>query len=449
MTDKVICPYTLGGINYKNGFVTSCPQQSDRLYNIEDTVKPSDIINSEGFCKHRKEMMSGTWSPGCHICKEAEAIGSHSMRQDFDFMLDEVVELDLYDEQTGEIDFKSLKHVELRFSNSCNMACLHCSDVYSSGWMSKLKRYEADEEDRKHGLIQLTREFHKTDKDMDLSISINIEQMEQIINDLNENFPNLMKVDFSGGEVLYQKQFFPCLKLLAGHPNAKKMKISFHSNFNARFDPVTLSKLLKPFDRTIIHISLDAGKNIYGYFRTGDWNTLKQNIKTFRKVDKETELDIVCTTSAYQIMDIENVFESFMELDVNYIDSSIVYTPRYMNPALMNLYFKDYVVEDFKKARDVIHKEKQKRLDNIEVHKHRASYSINALGEVQFSDLKTALKGLDFLEHYVLNNEVKPAQWEAFMAYIRKTDMIWKQNFNDHMVKYKFVGDNIERVNDV
>jgi len=445
MAEKIICPYTLGGINYKNGFVTSCPQQSDRLCDITNTtLKPSDVINSEGFRKHRKEMMSGTWSPGCHLCKDAEAIGSHSMRQDFDYMLDEVVDLDLYNEQTGEIDFASVKHIELRFSNSCNMSCLHCSDVYSSGWMSKLKRYNSDEEDRKHKLIQLTREFHKTDQDVDLSISIDISQMEEIINDLQNNFPNIMKVDFSGGEVLYQKQFFPCLKLLAAHPNAANIKISFHSNFNARFDPVLLSKLLKPFNRTIIHVSVDAGKNIYGYFRTGNWQTLKRNIDIFRRIDKETELNIVCTTSAYQIMDIKNVFESFMELDVNFIDSSIVYTPKYMNPALMNLKFKHYVIEDFAETREAILNERQKRLDNLDNYKNRASYRPNTQG-ASFSDIETALKGLDFLEHYVLNNNVSESEWEAFMVYIRKTDEIWKQNFNDHMVNYKFTGNNIIR----
>jgi len=446
MADKIVCPYVLGGINYKNGFVTSCPQQSDQLHIIEDSVKPSDIINGEGFRKHRKEMMSGTWSSGCHLCKEAEAIGSHSMRQDFDEMLDKVLTLDLYNEETGEIDFASLKHIEFRFSNSCNMACLHCSDVYSSGWMSKLKKYETDDEDRQHGLIQLTREFHKSDKNMDLSIAISKDQALDIVNDLNTNFPNIMKIDFSGGEVLYQKQFFPTLEKLAEHPNAHNIKISFHTNFNANFDPARLSKLLEPFDRTIIHISLDAGKNIYSYFRTGDWDKLKKNVTEFRRVNKgNAELDIVCTTSAYQIMDIENVFESFMELDVNYIDSSIVYTPRYMNPAIMNLYFKEEVIADFEKTRNIIHKERKKREDNIEDYKHRASYSPSPNGP-KFSDLDTALKGLDFLEHYVLSNEVHPAQWEAFIAYIRKTDKIWQQSFNEHMVKYRFIGTNIQRV---
>jgi len=121
-----------------------------------------------------------------------------------------------------------------------------------------------------------------------------------------------------------------------------------------------------------------------------------------------------------------------------------VYTPKYMNPALMNLKFKHYVIEDFAETREAILNERQKRLDNLDNYKNRASYRPNTQG-ASFSDIETALKGLDFLEHYVLNNNVSESEWEAFMVYIRKTDEIWKQNFNDHMVNYKFTGNNIIR----
>ena len=61
-------------------------------------------------------------------------------------------------------------------------------------------------------------------------------------------------------------------------PNAENILLSFHSNFNAKFDPIELSHLLKPFGKALIHISLDAGTNIYSYFRTGNWEVLKENI---------------------------------------------------------------------------------------------------------------------------------------------------------------------------
>lgn len=441
MADPIVCFYALKGINYKNGFVTSCPQQSDQLHIYKDTkvLKPSDIINSKNFCEHRKELMNGVWSKGCHLCRDAEAIGSTSMRQDYPVSEDD---FKLYNKETGEIDFGLVNHIELRFSNSCNMACLHCSDVYSSGWVSKLKHYQPDEEVRKHKLLQLTRTFHKLTPDEDLTISISIEQMEEIVDDLNTNFPNLKKIDFAGGEVLYQKQFFPCLRLLANHPNASNITIAFHTNFNAKFDPVELSKLLQPFNRGIIQMSLDAGTNIYSYFRTGDWDVLKDHVNKFRAVDKKCELNIKCTTSAYQIMDIENVFASFLTLDVDWIDSSIVYTPRYMNPALMTLKFKDYVYEDIQNTYKLIIAERDKRLANIDEYKHLRSW--NPVKK-EFIDIKSALRALAQIEQYVFNHQCKEDDWEAFLVYIKKTDEIWKHDFNNYMKKYKLVNNQIQR----
>lgn len=442
MSKPILCYYALGGINYKNGFVTSCPQQSDQLHIYKNThvIKPSEIINSEGFKNHRKEMMSGTWSKGCHLCKEAEDIGAPSMRQDYE------ADTKYYNSSTGEVEFASVKHIELRFSNACNMACLHCSDVYSSGWMSKLKHYQPDEEDRKYKLIQLTKTFHKQSPDEDLTISISMEEMEQIVDDLNANFPNIEKIDFAGGEVLYQKQFFPCLERLSNHPNAKNIYLTFHTNFNTDFDPVRLAELLSKFRKGILHLSLDAGTNIYPYFRTGNWDILKSNIKKFREVDTKSELSVVCTTSAYQIMDIENVFQSFLTLDIDRITASITYTPRYMNPSIMTLKFKDEVYADIQNTYKLITEEKSKRMNNLDEYKHLRSW--NPIFR-KFEDIESALEAVRTIEQYIFNRQPKIEDYDAFMVYIRKTDKIWKHSFNEYMKKYKFENDQLERVKDV
>jgi MoaA/NifB/PqqE/SkfB family radical SAM enzyme len=447
MNQPIKCFYTLSGINYKNGFVTSCPQQSDQLYIIQEngSIKPSNIINSEGFKKHRQEMMSGQWSIGCHLCKEVEqANAGKSMRQDY------LADDSLYNPETGEIDLASVQHVELRFSNSCNFACLHCSDVYSSGWMSKLKNYKSDEEDEKHQLVQLTRRMHRVSAADKLSIDLDVDNMTEIVNDLNANFPNILKIDFAGGEVLYQKQFFPCLELLAQHPNRDNITICFHSNFNAKADMTRLYELLLPFGGMIypgtnirakgatIMMSIDSGKNIYPYFRTGDWNVLKKNVETFKNLDKDKRfhMAIVCTTSAYQIMDICDVFESFLELDVDAINSSIVYTPKYINPALMVLEYKDYVLKDIQEVKALIMKEKVRRFSKVaETTKMRSWDPVYKI----FTDLHSAQRAIENIERYITNSTlVSPKEYEAMKVYIRKSDSIWKQNFNDHFVKYKF-----------
>ena len=52
MSNSIVCPFALGGINYKNGFVTSCPQQSDQLHLMkkdedEEAEKKSSMEDEE------------------------------------------------------------------------------------------------------------------------------------------------------------------------------------------------------------------------------------------------------------------------------------------------------------------------------------------------------------------------------------------------------------------
>lgn len=442
MSNKLPCFFALGGINYKNGFVTSCPQQSDQLALMEQGIIPSEIINNDNFRQHRLDLMSGKWPEGCNLCQSVEADNAGRSMRDW-----READQSFYDPATGMIDFKSLKHVELRFSNSCNRACLHCSDVYSSGWISKLKHYVPDEEDRTHRLIQLTREVHKKSIDEDLEISIDIPEMEKIVNDLNKNFPNIDKIDFAGGEVLYQKQFFPCLAKLAEHPNAKNISLTFHTNFNARFDPAELTRLLRPFGDSKIHISIDAGKNIYPYFRTGSWETLVSNLKRFRELNDFTLVGAVCTTSAFQIMDIEDVFRSLLTLDVEWINGSIAYDPKYINPGVMMFDFKDAVLGDIKKTYKIIDDELARRYADFNNTTQMRSWKP---AHREFNDIKSAKLALNNIESYVKNSTGSQySEFEAFQVFIRKTDVIWKHSFNDYMTNYKFENNKIRRVNHV
>lgn len=436
--NKIPCYYALGGLNFKNGFATSCPIQSDHLHILNGSL-PSQFWNNEKFRQHRKDLMSGKWCQGCHLCMETEKDASaRSMRMDYP--ADETY----YDSETGAVDFRGLHHVELRFSNSCNMACMHCSDVYSSGWASRLKRYQPTFEDHKYQLDQLTKAMHRKSSDEDLNIDLSMTEMEKIVDDLCDNFPNIEKIDFAGGEVLHQKQFFPCLERLARHPNASNILITFHTNFNARFDPVRLSKLLEPFGRSTIKMSLDAGRNMYSYFRDGNWETLKSNIEKFNSINDFTDMEIVCTTSVYQLLDLPDIFESFLTLDVKIIEASIVFTPRYLNPAILMFDFKEHVINDIEETRLIVEREKAKRFKNFEQYCSRRSY---LEGKNTFEDIESALRSLDMIEHYVLNHKTEYKWWKSFEVYSKKIDHLWKKDFNSTIKRYQWNSNNkLQRV---
>jgi len=431
------CYYALGGINYKNGVITCCPRQADQLVFANETILPSKIYNHENFKKLREQLHNDIWPSGCDTCEDMEKVNLLSMRQDYtldannyfrksdsDLFVEPLKLKDCYNENTHKVDNNGLRHVEFRFSTACNFACLHCSKVYSSGWKSKLKKFTPDDEVINYDLRQLLGTEHRHGPNDETEMSLTTEQALEIVEDLNENFPYLQNVDFAGGELLYQKQFFPTLKKLAEHPNAKNMLISFHTNFNANFDVAKLSEVLEPFRESCIIISVDSGRNTYSYFRHGGkWDKLKQNIQDFRKINNFTWIDVSITTSIYQILDLYDVFDSMLELDTN-LDSSIVQTPPYINPSLLMHDFKDYVLKDFEKTFDLIDESKSKF----------------AYGK------RSARYWLKYIFDYISKTKLPYHNFKRFLVYRKKSDEIWKQNFNDYFVNYQIENNELIRV---
>jgi MoaA/NifB/PqqE/SkfB family radical SAM enzyme len=446
MASSLPCYYALGGINFKNGYATSCPQQTDRLFILDNkNYLPSKFFNSPKFLQHRLDLLNGRWPKGCDMCQHVEEQGAgKSMRQDLP------AEFDCVNTETGEVDFAGLKTVEIRFSHVCNMACLHCSEVFSSNWMAKLQNYTPDEDDRKYKLIQLTKEYHRNSKDDDLTISLSVAQSIEIAEDLNANFPNIERIDFSGGEVLYQKQFLPTLEKLAEHPNAENIEILFHTNFNVKVDLKKLHDILLKFGKVSMHISVDAGERIYSYFRNGDWSLLKSNIQEFKSYfypNNTININLVCTTGVYQIMDLEDVVRSFLTLDAKHLNFSIIYTPFYLNPAMMKIHFNDYVIKSFENARKIIDEEHQWRKNNLKESKKLYSYDSF---HRDWWDIYTIKESLDNLEVYVQNHQVKESDWISFIKYTQKVKILWKKDFNDFFENYKLTDtEEIKRINNV
>jgi MoaA/NifB/PqqE/SkfB family radical SAM enzyme len=468
-----ICYYSLTGINYKNQFITSCAINSDRLVKFSETVIPSQVYNSQNFKDLRKKLHDGDWPPGCHLCEKIEETpNTRSMRQDylfengkFAYEEDNFV-YDYYDPSTGFMNPKGCKHIEMRFSNACNMSCLHCSSVFSTGWQKKLETYETDEEDKNHKLVQLLDTMHLFGDEDKKRLGLNLNDIKKICEDLNNNFPNINRVEISGGEVLIQRQFYRFLELLSNHPNRKNITVSFYSNFNADFDIEQLTKLLSNFGRSVISISIDSSENIYPYFRDGNWGVLKNNISKFRNINTFTELGGIITFSAYQFMDIYNVYKSIIPLNFSFIKTVLVQSPKYLNPCVLLFDYEKELKRDFEETYKMIYDLYEHRVNNIELFKDvnigvhiekretgqekeqtEVGMRGNFLkGEYVFSDLDSCLWYLNNVKNYIFNKKNSTyADYNAFLIYIKKSDKLTKQNFNDYYTKFKYVEEEIIR----
>ena len=52
----------------------------------------------------------------------------------------------------------------------------------------------------------------------------------------------------------------------------------------------------------------------------------------------------------------------------------------------------------------------------------------------------------DYILDYVTNTKIKYKHFNRFLVYRKKSDEIWKQNFNDYFVNYQIEDDELIRV---
>ena len=432
MNSKLPCFYAMHSFNYKNGFATTCAVNVDQCHYLDGSL-PSEFINSDGFRDLRLKLYNGEWPNGCDQCEYAHKWNLKAVRDD----LPQYYSEEFFNPETGEIDFKSIQMLEFRFNNSCNMSCLHCDHVFSSGWETKLKKYKPDQETIDLDIHQLLKKRHrvKITKDTLPRIDMRNDEVDTICDDLIKNFPNLRHFDVSGGEPLKQKQFFHVLEKMTEHPNIDNMTMMFYTNFNADADMEELARLLDPYKYITIHISIDCGERIYDYFRDGDWNKLKENIKVFRKAinklpDRERkyyhkgfpmEISGVITTSIYQLMDIENIFESILTLDLDRIESAMVTSPMELDPAILANDHIDFIYEDIENTRKIIN---------------------NSTATFK----RSAIIALDKIEDHMANSIADFYLEYKFLKLNRETDKLMKQTFNDVFTKYQVTKRKIIRV---
>ena len=282
------CYYSHCSISFKHKYSTFCAFQVDPLCEFEESILPSQIFNSKGFVKTRKILDNNSWPSGCDHCRIPESKDLKSSRQDH------------------ELQHKNLERVEIRFSNACNMACLHCSPEYSSLWAKKLN-YSGP------------------------TLGLTSEQVLLICEDL-KNISTIRRIVLSGGEPLVNKNFYKCLEVLSEHSHANEIVLSFHTNLNPgrsiNFD--YLNEALKKFKEAYMVVSVDGGKKLYPIFRGGDWNILLSNIE--KAVQMDINVDGTMSLTTYQMNDIINCYLDVLPLGFRELRTMYVSTPKNLDP---------------------------------------------------------------------------------------------------------------------
>lgn len=168
---------------------------------------------------------------------------------------------DTFDPYLSDGDF-SLKFLDVRNSNLCNMECVFCGPEYSSKWVERLGH---------------DNRFVETNFNVDLS--------------------NLDRIYFAGGEPLLNKKHWEILQQVN---NPEKVSLLYSTNLSYLGDVETHWKRFRDVQ---LNISLD-GVGLFGeQIRPGlKWERLQANLHAVKQMTSvEIDVAVACTVSMLNI----------------------------------------------------------------------------------------------------------------------------------------------------
>jgi MoaA/NifB/PqqE/SkfB family radical SAM enzyme len=168
----------------------------------------------------------------------------------------------------------SLHHVDLRWTNHCNQACVYCGPLYSSKWSQELGE----------------------------KVRSNDHAKKQVKDYVFKNVKNLKNVYLAGGEPLLMKENKEFLELLLKeNPN-----VNLRINTNLSTTATGVFELCCKFKNVHWTISVESIEEEYEYIRFhGKWQNFITNLKMIQKLQHKVSFNML-----YFILNYQSLFDT-------------------------------------------------------------------------------------------------------------------------------------------
>ncbi len=297
--NKSICTLPWTGFELEpDGVVKNCIISTDTIGDINDT-HIRDIVAGKKNIDIKKAMLADGKPRNCEGCylqeRNTKSLTSISSRLYYLKEIGSKTDLTLYD-KTQNFD---LKHVDLRWTNSCNQACVYCGPEYSSKWATELNQK-----------VKSKKESRQEVKDF-----------------VFENISGLENVYLAGGEPMLMKENVEFLKLL----KEKNPDCNIRVNTNLSTTETGVFELLCSFKNVQWTVSVESMEDEYNYIRHhGDWQDLVKNLEVINKLHHKINFNML-----HFILNYKSLHECVDFLKAKgFHDNSFVAGPLYGPPFL-------------------------------------------------------------------------------------------------------------------
>jgi len=297
--DKNFCVIPWTGFQVEpDGGVKNCIISKDTIGNLSDQGI-HDILKKNSEVK--KQMLSGQFPKTCDGCYLQEKhrqkdFGSISSRLYYAKEITPHISKELLEDHKNF----DLKHVDVRWSNKCNLACVYCGPMYSSKWGTELGRKQ-----------------QRFDYDDSLKTY------------LFDNITSLKNVYLAGGEPMLMKQNKDFLELLL----EKNPEVHIRVNTNLSKTHTGIFDLLCQFKNVHWTISVESMHEEYEYIRHhGVWNDFVGNLKRLKELDHKISFNML-----FFILNYHSIYDTVRFFrDMGYHENSFIIGPLY-TPAHFNV----------------------------------------------------------------------------------------------------------------
>ena len=302
--NKSICTLPWSGFELEpDGGVKNCVLAREKLGNINRShIK--EIIGGPKNIDIKKSMLKDDKPASCAECHAVEKgrnnIMSISSRLYYHKELAKKIDMGFYD----DVNNFALTHVDLRWTNSCNQACVYCNANLSSKWAQELG----------------------------VKVKSNTGARREVKDYVFDHISNLRNVYLAGGEPMLMKENLEFLQLL----KEKNPECSIRVNTNLSTTKTGIFDLLCDFRNVHWTVSLETIEQEYEYIRHhGSWNDFQKNLQIINEQNHKVSFNML-----HFILNYKSLFGCIDYLKgMGYHDNSFVigplFTPRNMN--ILNL----------------------------------------------------------------------------------------------------------------
>lgn len=293
----------------------------DRHYIHKEPVQ--DAWNSDSYKRTRIKMIEGEEIAPCSRCYREEKMGIKSARMNYN--RDYLPSLKLSNiKSDGSCSLDSIKFIDVRLGNKCNLKCRMCNPYSSSNWIS---------DERSTGVRKIS------EKDLQSLENIDWFENDFFWENLSSAMSNCDLIYFSGGEpglfTEHQSKLFDkCIE------NKTASNIMLRYNTNLTIPLLSkFKKYWKHFRHIRINCSIDGVGKVNEYIRyPSKWDVIEKTLLSIYDSTQENLLFSMnphTTVQMYNIFDLVNLFNYLKPLGL-FPMLNILNQPAHYNIRVLN-----------------------------------------------------------------------------------------------------------------